>query len=73
MDFVGKVGEHSQTEDLNEEADRDDAAGRETSISLTGIVKATLSPAASEDIIISVRLKWEIDSQFKTKLKTIYA
>ena len=46
MIFVGKVGEHSQTEDLDEGADREDAAGRETSISLAGIAKATLSPAA---------------------------
>ena len=56
MIFEGRVGERSQTEDLDEGAD---AAGRGTSISLTEIVKATLSPAALEDIIISVREKWK--------------
>ena len=55
MIFEGKVGEHFQTEDLDEGAD---AAGRGTSISSTKIVEATLSPAALEDIIISVKEKW---------------
>ena len=37
-------------------------------MSLTGIVKATLSPAALEDIIISVKEKWMIKLQIKNEL-----
>ena len=66
MIFEGTVGERSQTEDLDEGAD---AAGRGTTISSTGIIEASLSSAALEeldnsylDFIISVREKWEIDN-----------
>ena len=64
MNFEGEVGsQHAQTDEQEEGAD---AAGRETSMSTTEIVVATLSPAAIIksylDFIISVREKWEINN-----------